>query len=235
MTKIHISEEYLVRILINIFHEIKHAKQQYDFFESSFIDIDFLQLYYNYLACLGNFNGYYNPELNLNNYYHNPRELDAEYSGIKEAYNYLKTSELSEKSEILILDYVNSKIGKVYFITIDNPIHNISEVEELVIKTKYINSKTKNFYNPNCIDIDKPMQYCQYIDNDFIFKINECNNPQQQDKLLAGAYIKYIEDKNIDNNIKQSWLYNNTKIELLKNINTALNFSEGTEYEKEIY
>ena len=81
---------------------------------------------------------------------------------------------------------------------------------------------TKRIYNVNCIKDDGTMLYCQELNDEFVFKINEENNPVMQDKILAGAYVKYIEDKNIDEIIKESFLYKQNKNDLLATIDEIL-------------
>lgn len=213
----------VVKVFVNIFHELKHYTQQKDFFSKYEVINDTMKnMYYNYLACIIGCYGYYNPEINPYNYYNNPRELEAELKGIIGAYDFLLNIYSEEKSEELIMMYINSKINIKYYIDLLTPVESLGEIEKLFNKAIYKSKTNKRYYNTNYLIKDKILKYYQDINDEFIFKVNEENNPIIQDKILAGAYIKYIEDKNKDEIIKNTFLYQQNKDELLATINGIL-------------
>lgn len=218
-----VSDIILTKIIINTYHELRHSFQQRQYYSKTpILNENINNSFINYLACVGGYWGYYNNSINPRNYFTNPRELDAEYNGIKNAYDYISILFSEEKAEKMILNYLNSKIGIQYYIEIREPINNISKIEELFKKAIVKNTINKKYYNTNYIKKDNCISYCQEINDEFVFAINEENNPVMQDKIIAGAYVKYIEDKNIKEIIKKSFLYNQNKNDLLENINNIL-------------
>ena len=217
------NDKLFVKMIKTIFHEEQHYYQQKQYLSKiGIIDEDTTNMYYNFLACLGCHWGYYDYNTNPVNYFNNPREIDAEYNGIKNAYNFISSIYGNTKTEKLFVDFINSNINKEYYINISKPVKNISEIGDLFQIAIDKSNMTKRIYNVNCIKDDGTMLYCQELNDEFVFKINEENNPVMQDKILAGAYVKYIEDKNIDEIIKESFLYKQNKNDLLATIDEIL-------------
>ena len=171
---------------------------------------------------MGCYYGYYCIKTNPENYFHNPREIDAEYSGIKETYSYLSKIYTEEKAKDLIINHINSKIGTLYYVEIKEPVKSIKEID-IIFKNAIRKSKLKKrMYNINFRDIDETIKYCQNINDEFILKINDINNGVLQDKVLAGAYMKYLNDFNLENNMNKSELYRNKYNSLIENTNKYL-------------
>lgn len=222
-----IPDYILVYAIINIYHELRHYHQQEDFFN----DINYKnsnnkqqieEFFYSYLADMGCYYGYYCIKTNPENYFHNPREIDAEYSGIKETYSYLSKIYTEEKAKDLIINHINSKIGTLYYVEIKEPVKSIKEID-IIFKNAIRKSKLKKrMYNINFRDIDETIKYCQNINDEFILKINDINNGVLQDKVLAGAYMKYLNDFNLENNMNKSELYRNKYNSLIENTNKYL-------------
>ena len=95
----NISSVDFTKIIISIFHESRHYYQQTELYKKP----EYKEDLYNLIACIGAYEGYYNPNNIAYNYYHNPREIDAEYSGIIEGYKYLYNIFNSEEAKELIL------------------------------------------------------------------------------------------------------------------------------------
>lgn len=216
-----VSDKLLVKAVISIYHEIRHYYQQLDFFEKykCVNDERIKEFFYNYLACLESSNGYY---LTPHNYYNNPREIEAEYIGVIKAYNYLCIIYLEKEVENLIVNYINAKIDYQYFIHINNPVSSIQEID--IIFKNTINScrQKKRIYDVNCINEDKSIKYIQSINDDFVLQVNDINNGILQDELIAGAYVKYIKDKNIKTELNKTQIYKDNSNELLDNLETVI-------------
>lgn len=211
-----IPNELFVKLIVNIYHEIQHYYQQLTFFENNQQKDE--SLFYNYLACIGNGQGYYNPEINPYNYYNNVRELDAEYTGIKKAYNFLTTIFSEKEAEQLIVNYFNNRLTQNYYISSDKPVSSMAEINMLFTKTITVNQHKIRQYNVNYINEDKPIQYIQEQDEDFILNVNDLLDGALQDEILAGAFVKYLEDKEIKSDLRFAQIYNNAKEKLLSSI-----------------
>lgn len=79
--------------------------------------------------------------------------------------------------------------------------------------------ETVNLYG---YTLDLNYKMLQSINDDFILKVNDVNMSLEQDKLLAGAYIKYIEDKDIDILVRNAYCYKKHKQDLLENTENIL-------------
>lgn len=211
-----IPNELFVKLIVNIYHEIQHYYQQLTFFENNQQKDE--SLFYNYLACIGNGQGYYNPEINPYNYYNNVRELDAEYTGIKKAYNFLTTIFSEKEAEQLIVNYFNNRLTQNYYISSDKPVSSMAEINMLFTKTITVNQHKIRQYNVNYINEDKPIQYIQEQDEDFILNVNDLLDGALQDEILAGAFVKYLEDKEIKSDLRFAQIYNNAKEKLLSSV-----------------
>lgn len=211
-----ISNELFVKLIVNLYHETQHYYQQIAFFENNQQKDE--SLFYNYLACIGNGQGYYNPEINPYNYYNNIRELDAEYTGIKKAYNFLTTIFSEKEADQLIVNYFNNRLTQNYYISSDKPVSSMAEINMLFTKTIMINQHKIRQYNVNYINEDKPIQYIQEQDEDFILNVNDLLDGALQDEILAGAFVKYLEDKEIKSDLRFAQIYNNAKEKLLSSI-----------------
>lgn len=230
-----ISDDILLKVIINTFHEIRHFIQQREYFSSKDIvkgDEFKTQMFFNHLACIGSYYGYYSIETNYGHYFNNIREIDAEYNALKNTYDYLSTIMDKEKVNKLLLDFINSKKGKIYYFDIDKEITSIKELDKIFEKTKKKALYKKNTYIINYINKDESIKYMQNINDDFILKVNDVNMSLEQDKLLAGAYIKYIEDKNIDILIRNAYCYKKHKQELLENTENIL-YDDNNKYHKD--
>ena len=216
------SDELVFLLFKNIFHELQHLNQQREYFSKNNLikDDEFkAQMFFNHLACIGAYYGYYSMETN---YGHNIREIDAEYNALKNTYDYLSTIMDKEKVNKLLLDFINSKKGKTYYFDIDKEITSIKELDKIFEKTKKKALYKKNTYIINYINKDESIKYMQNINDDFILKVNDVNMSLEQDKLLAGAYIKYIGDKDIDILIRNAYCYKKHKQDLLENTENIL-------------
>lgn len=216
-----VSDKLLVKAVISIYHEIRHYYQQLDFFEKykCINDERIKEFFYNYLACLGSSNGFY---LTSYNYYNNPREIEAEYIGVIKAYNYLCIIYPEKEVENLIVNYINDKIDYQYFIHIDNPVSSIQEIDIIFKNTINNCRQKKRIYDVNCINEDKSIKYIQSINDDFVLQVNDINNGILQDELIAGAYVKYIKDKNIKTELNKTQIYKDNSNELLDNLETVI-------------
>lgn len=216
-----ISDKLLVKAIISIYHEIRHYYQQLDFFEKyrCINDERTKAFFYNYLACLGSSNGYY---LTSYNYYNNPREIEAEYIGVIKAYNYLCIIYPEKEVENLIVNYINDKIDYQYFIHIDNPVSSIQEIDNIFKNTINNCRQKKRIYDVNYINEDKSIKYIQSINDDFVLQVNDINNGILQDELIAGAYVKYIKDKNIKTKLSKTQIYKDNSNELLDNLEAVI-------------
>lgn len=222
-----IPNELFVKLVVNIYHETRHYKQQANLFENT-IQYD-KYIFYNYLACAGSSYGYYNPIINPYNYYNNIRELDAEFSGIKNAYVYLSTIFTSQEAENLIVNYVNNRLKNTYYISMDKSASSLIEIATIFDKTMRLNIRKIRQYNINYISQDKPVQYIQNENNEFILQVNELHDGIDQDKLLAGAYIKYLEDNRILSGIINNNIYITEKEDLLLNPNKFIHPTKENE------
>lgn len=211
-----IPNELFVKLIVNLYHEIQHYYQQLAFFENNQEKDE--SLFYNYLACIGNGQGYYNPEINPYNYYNNVRELDAEYMGIKKAYNFLITIFSEKEAEQLIVNYFNNRLTQNYYISSDKPVSSMAEINMLFTKTITVNQHKIRQYNVNYINEDKPIQYIQEQDENFILNVNDLLDGALQDEILAGAFVKYLEDKEIKSDLRFAQIYSNAKEKLLSSI-----------------
>lgn len=224
-----IPNESFVKLVVNIYHETQHYYQQKNFFENTNLTERDLTFFYNYLACVGNPFGYYSPKLNPHNYYNNIRELDAEYNGIQNAFDYLQTIFTKEKSEDFIINYVNNRLKNTYYISANKPISTLEEINNIFKKKIRLNLHKARQYNVNCINQDKPIQYIQDENDEFVLKINEIQDGSLQDKLMASTYVKYLEDYNIQHDIKNNETYQNEKEDLLLNINKFIHPTKENE------
>lgn len=219
------SDELVFLLFKNIFHELQHLNQQREYFSKNNLikgDEFKAQMFFNHLACIGAYYGYYSMETNYGHYFNNIREIDAEYNALKNTYDYLSTIMDKEKVNKLLLDFINSKKGKTYYFDIDKEITSIKELDKIFEKTKKKALYKKNTYIINYINKDESIKYMQNINDDFILKVNDVNMSLEQDKLLAGAYIKYIEDKNIDISLRNAYCYKKHKQDLLENTENIL-------------
>lgn len=224
-----ISNELFVKLVVNIYHETQHYYQQKAFFENTNLTEQDLIYFYNYLACIGNPSGYYNPELNSYNYYNNIRELDAEYNGIQNAFDYLQTIFTKETSESFIINYVNNRLKNTYYISINKPILSLEEINNIFKRKIRLNLHKARQYNTNCINQDEPIQYIQNQNEDFVLKINEIQDGSLQDKLMASTYVKYLEDNRIPSDIKNNNIYITKKEDLLLNIDKFIHPTKENE------
>ena len=224
-----IPNESFVKLVVNIYHETQHYYQQKNFFENTNLTERDLTFFYNYLACVGNPFGYYSPKLNPHNYYNNIRELDAEYNGIQNAFDYLQTIFTKEKSEDFIINYVNNRLKNTYYISANKPISTLEEINNIFKKKIRLNLHKARQYNVNCINQDKPIQYIQDENDEFVLKINEIQDGSLQDKLMASTYVKYLEDYNIQHDNKNNETYQNEKEDLLLNINKFIHPTKENE------
>ena len=78
----------------------------------------------------------------------------------------------------------------------------------------------------NYINEDKPIQYIQEQEESFVLNINDLLDGALQDKLLAGAFVKYLEDKEIKSDLRFSQIYNSEKEELLSSIQNFIKHSK---------
>lgn len=226
---IEIQNELFVKLVVNIYHETQHYYQQRNFFTDANLTEQDPTFFYNYLACIGNSYGYYNPELNPYNYYNNIRELDAEYSGIQNAFDYLQAIFTKEKSESFIINYVSNRLKNTYYISVNEPISTLEEINNIFKRNIRLNLHKTRQYNVNCINHDKPIQYIQNENDEFVLKINELHDGIDQDKLLAGAYVKYLEDNRILSGIINNNIYITEKEDLLLNINKFIHPTKENE------
>lgn len=226
---IEIQNELFVKLVVNIYHETQHYYQQRNFFTDANLTEQDPTFFYNYLACIGNSYGYYNPELNPYNYYNNIRELDAEYSGIQNAFDYLQAIFTKEKSESFIINYVSNRLKNTYYISVNEPISTLEEINNIFIKNIRLNLHKTRQYNVNCVNQDKPIKYIQNENDEFVLKINELHDGIDQDKLLAGAYVKYLEDNRILSGIINNNIYITEKEDLLLNINKFIHPTKENE------
>ena len=219
------SDELVFLLFKNIFHELQHLNQQREYFSKNNLikgDEFKAQMFFNHLACIGAYYGYYSMETNYGHYFNNIREIDAEYNALKNTYDYLSTIMDKEKVNKLLLDFINSKKGKTYYFDVDKEITSIKELDKIFEKTKKKALYKKNTYIINYINKDESIKYMQNINDDFILKVNDVNMSLEQDKLLAGAYIKYIEDKDIDILVRNAYCYKKHKQDLLENTENIL-------------
>lgn len=219
------SDELVFLLFKNIFHELQHLNQQREYFSKNNLikgDEFKAQMFFNHLACIGAYYGYYSMETNYGHYFNNIREIDAEYNALKNTYDYLSTIINEEKVNKLLLDFINSKKGKTYYFDIDKEITSIKDLDKLFTKAIRKTLYKKNVYLTDYINKDKAISYMQGINDDFIMKVNDMDSSLSQDKTLAGAYIKYVENKDIDILIKNTYCYKKYKQELLENITKIL-------------
>ena len=140
-----ISDQKFAQVIINIFHEATHCQQKNVMFQNDSPTQNDINQTISELACRGN-KTYY---MGQHNYIMNPNEIQAEYSGVTEAYQYLCTvfPDIDKKQhEQIILDVLNTKLqsGVSYWIhpSKDNVFTSLSDVEQAFEKA-YDESFTK--------------------------------------------------------------------------------------------
>ena len=104
-----ISDQKFAQVIINIFHEATHCQQKNVMFQNDSPTQNDINQTISELACRGN-KTYY---MGQHNYIMNPNEIQAEYSGVTEAYQYLCTvfPDIDKKQhEQIILDVLNTKL-----------------------------------------------------------------------------------------------------------------------------
>lgn len=200
----------LTKGIVCIYHELQHYIQMTEYFnQTKVIDTDNLYMLTNFIACIGNYDGYYNPDNGSYNYWRNPREINAEYEGIVNTYEYLSVLYDEDKAKGMILDYINSKTGN-YFIPVrdenGNCINKSLNDIDSAFKLAYEQSKQiKRLYNTDYINIDKSFIYGQELDSNFVEDFLQVNNPIQQDRLLTGLYLQNL-NLHLDNQIESQFI-----------------------------
>lgn len=102
-----VSDEYFVDVIISMYHAQIHCIQKNRVFRESNLDEFMERQLIQEIACIGN------AEYYLNNYYINANEIQAEYYGILETYNYLCDTFPwvdSKQLENIICNVINSKM-----------------------------------------------------------------------------------------------------------------------------
>lgn len=136
-----VDDNLFVRGLVSIYHEKQHVyQQQMDYLKCN-RQLDSVYLAVNHIACSESHFGYY-----IYNYKYNPREIDAEHSGVADAHLYLSNAFGESVADDLILDYVNARYKEsTYFITpLDgNAFESIEEIDD-AFETAFEFSKHRN-------------------------------------------------------------------------------------------
>lgn len=110
----NIDYKYFTEIVVDSFHENAHFQQ-----------LKFGRFSLDYVAYMNNKN------LHDDNYRDNKREVAAEFDGVIGAYNYLAELYGEEKSENLLLNYVNERTAsRNYWLKSDKLFSSLSEVSE---------------------------------------------------------------------------------------------------------
>ena len=200
----NISEIDYISTIITIFHENHHFIQESNYFnQDKVIDTDNIYMLINHIACIENYNYY------LENYYNNPREIDAEREGILDAYNYFCDMYNKTIANDYIIKYINYKTSFVYFINKKDGclFDNIDIINKAF---KEVFKKSKNIprrYNMDYENEDNPVIYGKGIlDSDISCEIFNLHNPIIQDKFMAGLTLIYLKDKS------DNYIYNNFKL-----------------------
>lgn len=187
----------LTTAVVSLHHEVQHCVQSTEYFnENKVIDTNHIYMLTNLIACMGAYEGYYNPHVDSYNYFHNPREIDAEYEGIIGAHEYLSNLYSEDIANELILDYINNKDYGYYFINTSSPYTLIEDVDQ-AFKEAYENSKKdKRKYRAWSKDEDESIRYALGLNGTFLSCFSKIKDPAIQDKILAGAYLKSLEEVN---------------------------------------
>ena len=189
-----ISDQKFAQVIINIFHEATHCQQKNVMFQNDSPTQNDINQTISELACRGN-KTYY---MGQHNYIMNPNEIQAEYSGVTEAYQYLCTvfPDIDKKQhEQIILDVLNTKLqsGVSYWIhpSKDNVFTSLSDVEQAFEKAyDSLLGKDRNSHgNP----ADEAQQESRRMAEDLMKKAavcqaDHCKIPIPEIKY-AGGYV----------------------------------------------
>ena len=172
----------LTLLFKNTFHELQHVKQE--FLHKTDDSYEMYSMGLVYISCLL-YDAYYKDKYN---YFHNIKEIDAEYVGLKNTYDLLCELYGSEIAINQILEFVNHRVnrykihGMSYYIDTNCYYHNVSDVYAEFEKSKMNSMFCK--------------RHCDFWNNNDLFA-NVCSeiNGQRQDELLVR---KFFHDNPID-------------------------------------
>ena len=100
----HVSDMKFTWATVNLFHEARHIEHAYDIGMTAGLSVSDIATRKN-------------RSLYIRNMYQNPMEIDAEYNGIRSAYDVMRHTFPGMDCEKLIVDYVNERISNWdYFI-----------------------------------------------------------------------------------------------------------------------
>ena len=190
--QIEINNYDYINILVSIFHEREHLNQQKQI-KSILKNENSYDLLFNQIAFLVSYCGYYSPQISLNNYFSNIREIKAEYAGIMNAYEYLSNNYSDSFAQDLIFAYVANRCCDPYFIKIKDWITSIDEIDELFNKAYEKALTEPKQYISGYEDKDEAIKEGLSISPDFIKDFNNFANPDDQDKILTALYLRALD------------------------------------------
>lgn len=121
--------EQIIVFVKTVFHELRHAEQEY--MHKTEDSPMMYSMGLTYIACLL-YDDYYRDRYN---YFHNIKEIDAEYHGLKNAYDFLSNVFDEKVATESILHFINWHVtlyknnnDKIYYIDVSKAYDNVSDV-----------------------------------------------------------------------------------------------------------
>lgn len=176
-----VKKSLAVSYTVNLFHEINHLMQYtYDIQDNK-------DLAYNDICTYPEArDSYY---LCLSNYFHNPREISAEYNGVADALDYLKVR--FKNANALICNYVNGRVNNKYY-WINKTVNNFDDITNSFVESLEYSSHHKRICAKNDY-WSKNDKLMDFFDDYPAFKdkFDAEDNPIKQDKMIASIVLHY--------------------------------------------
>lgn len=174
----------LMLLFKSTFHELAHVKQEFrHLYETS---DEMLSMGLVYISCLLYFSYYKEPY----NYFHNLKEVDAEYNGLLDAYNLMQSLFGNYISDKCLLTFIRHHVDryrlshKSYYIDMSHYYDNVFDIFDAFKVSK----------NVAC----HSYRYCDFwIGTEFDAVVHESDGFTQDKMLLLNFLDKHPEYKNI--------------------------------------
>lgn len=160
-----------------VFHELGHAKQEYRHKNEDSQEMYYMGL--TYIACLL-YEDYYRDRYN---YFHNIKEIDAEFNGIKGAHYFISSITDDLTATKYVVDYINVRVNKYqknpekfYYIDVSHRYNNMTDIYK-AFAYSIVMSHTCH-------------RHCDFWQNSSeFFDIYNESNGTQQDLLLVERFF----------------------------------------------
>lgn len=183
-------------VLVSCGHEFCHAVQQENEFHGKTDDKKRAKyMAINFVACMDN-EGYY---VNFGNLFQNPRDIDAEKTGIDLAYTYLSNHLGEEKAQQMIIDYVNYRTDENHTYYFNCPklgFESVDQIDQMFDEAFEASKNGKRLYLTGTAAMRHHDMNAKFLDDrhdDYAqacVKVMSDYHGEEKDKMMAAVSLK---------------------------------------------